>query len=194
MYRYTYTFILLNMQETCESLPISALPDLVAGVVLGLTAENHLEELTACINGGELIVYEIRQGVKDLKAGGIENYLLAIFEFVLIYKQFGDALSDCEHMQDDLRAIEEWGKIFTDLKHLSEKVTYNYMRHKKEFTKDAIAIKADWDAENFFKAGVDISTLLNIAIGPIQESYLLVKFGIDEEAEAVQTYLAYSQF
>ena len=119
------------MQVNYDSLPLSALPDLVAGVVLGLTAENHLEELTTCINGGELIVYEIEKGIEDLKEGGIDNYLLAVFEFALIYEQFGPALSDCENMQDDLRAIEEWGKIFLDLKHLSEKITYNYVRHRK---------------------------------------------------------------
>ena len=96
-------------------------------------------------------------------------------------------------MRDDLAAIEEWATIFLDLKKLSYEITYNFVKNEKQFKKDIVSILADWDAKNYFKTGVDVSGLLTLALGPISESYLLAKFGVEEDV-AVQKYLAYSQF
>ena len=159
-----------------------------------MTAENHLDELETCLNDDTLIAYEINKGIEDLKKGGIENYLLAAFEFVLVYEQFGDALKDCENMQDDLAAIEEWAKIFLKPKELCDELSYNLLKNKEETIKDVHKTMADWEVKNYFNTGVDISTLMMLGLGPIKESYLLMKYGNAEEKLAVQKYLAYLQF
>ena len=183
------------MQENLPSFPIDAAPQLIAGIVMGLTAENHLPEIEKCLDSGELIAYEVERGVADIKKGGLENYVLAAVEFGLVFKQLSGSLKNCEGMQDDIAEIEEWSKIFLDFKELAYKVTYSLTKNRKEAIQDLIHTRADWEAKNYFNTRVDVSTLMTLALGPIAETYLLGKFGVEYEEEvAVQKYLAYLHF
>ena len=181
--------------QDIQLFPADAAPQLIAGIVMGLTAENHLPEIEKCLDDGMLIAEEVNKGISEIKKGGIENYVLAAVEFGLVYKQLGSSLKNCEGMQDDLAEIEEWAKIFLDFKKLSYEVTYNLTKHEKEAIQDLLHTKADWEAASYFNTGVDVSTLMTLALGPIADDYLMTKFGVEAEEEvAVQKYLAYIHF
>jgi len=59
------------------SLPANFDPHMVnftlAGLIYGLTAQNHLAEIEACYTGGSVIDQEIMTAVLEFKAGGWNN-------------------------------------------------------------------------------------------------------------------------
>ena len=115
---------------------ISAGADFAAGLVMGLTAVNHLEEIEACMTGGELMFSEVDKAIADIKDGGLESYLMAAFEFGLVAVQVPEALRTCKSMGDDIAAIESWASIFKDRSALVATVTKHYLFHKKEINGD----------------------------------------------------------
>jgi len=52
------------------SLPLTAVPDFVAGFVYGMVGDNKLTEIEACFQGVEIMEPEIEAGIADLKKGG----------------------------------------------------------------------------------------------------------------------------
>ena len=105
----------LNMNDVaCQNGIVNAGAHFAAGLVFGLTADNHLTEIEACFTGGELMFHEVRTGIADIKKGGWDNDVQAALEFGLVALQVPQALNTCESMGDDLTAIEEWAQIFTD--------------------------------------------------------------------------------
>ncbi len=75
-------------------------------------------------------------------------------------------------MGDDLAAVKSWASIFTDPARLSATVGKHWLFHKNEIKADIGALVADWDAQLFFKSGVDLADTLTLAIGPIEAAYL----------------------
>lgn len=61
-----------------------AIPDLVAGLVFGLTGDNNLTEIEACFQGGELMETEIKTGIADIKQGGWDEDVQAALNFGLV--------------------------------------------------------------------------------------------------------------
>lgn len=41
--------------------------DFIAGFVYGMTGDNHLTEIEACYQGGQLMAQEIEYGIADIK-------------------------------------------------------------------------------------------------------------------------------
>lgn len=74
-------------------------------------------------------------------------------------------------MGDDISAIEEWAKIFTEPEKLAETVGENYLAHHEEATKDIEQEKSDWAAGNDFDAGKDMADLVTLLLGPIEPNY-----------------------
>jgi len=81
-------------------------------------------------------------------------------------------------MKDDLAAIKQWTAIFKDPTALVKTVTKNYLFHQKAIKADIAAVKTDWAADNFFKAGKDIADIAVKAIGPIK-STPAAEYGVD---------------
>lgn len=52
---------------------VTAGADFVAGFVYGMTGDNHLTEIEACYQGGDLMVQEVETGIADIKKGGWDN-------------------------------------------------------------------------------------------------------------------------
>ena len=148
---------------------MTAVPDFLAGFVLGMTADNHLGEIEACVEGGELLSAEIRTGIADIKHGGLEYDLDAVFQFGLMVMQVPHALKTCESMGDDIAAIEQWAQIFKNPKELAARVSKHYLLHKKQIKTDVAALEADWSQALYFRAGVDLADLMTVAVGPIEE-------------------------
>ena len=149
---------------------MKAVPDFVAGFVMGMTGDNHLMEVEHCMEGAELVGAELKQAIKDIREGGLEYDLDAVFQFGLMAMQVPSALKTCESMGDDLAAIKQWADIFRDPKELVQVVTKHYLFHKGQIKTDVAALEADWTQGLYFRAGVDLADLMTVAIGPIEEA------------------------
>jgi len=121
---------------TPAPLPIMAVPDFVAGLVYGLTTEDHLTEIEQCFKGGEFMAKEIEYGISDIKAGGWDEDVQAALEFALVALQVPSALSTCESMKPEIKAIEDWISIVKDPKALIATASKHYLLHKKAVTAD----------------------------------------------------------
>ena len=53
-------------------------------------------------------------------------------------------------MGDDIKAIEEWSKIFANKTKLIETVTKHMLLHKKKIEADIKSAKTDWNSGNFY--------------------------------------------
>ena len=147
----------------------TATADFVAGFVYGMTGDNHLTEIEACFQGGDLMYQEIETGIADIKKGGWDNDTQAALQFGLAILQIPQALNTCENMDQDIAAIESWAQIFTDPAKLSATLAKHYAFHKSEIKADISTLEADWTAKEYFEAGDDLAALMTVAIGPIEE-------------------------
>ena len=71
-----------------------------------------------------------------------------------------------------MKTLEDWAKIFKEPAELIETLTMHWLLHEKAVKKDISAWKADWAADNYFKAGADIADAVTLMIGPIKKEYL----------------------
>jgi hypothetical protein len=145
-----------------------AVPDLIAGLVYGLTGDNNLTEIEACYQGGVLMENEIVAGIAYIKKGGWDYDVQAGLEFGLVALQIPQALHTCEGMGDDIAAIESWAQIFTNPAELAATLSKHYLLHKKEINADIALVTSEWDAAEYFQTGVALAQLLTDAIGPIE--------------------------
>ena len=157
---------------TPTNFDVMAVPDFVAGFVFGMTADNHLSEIEACMTDGELMVDEIESGIASFKKGGKKADIHAIIELGLAVVQIPKALKTCKSMGDNISAIESWAAIFEEPKVLAKTVGKHYLFHGMQMKSDIISIKSDWESANFFKSGVDLAALMNVAVGPIESNGL----------------------
>ena len=147
---------------------LTAGADFVAGFMYGMTGDNHLTEIEACFNGGELMYQEVENGIADIKKGGVDNDVQAALQFALVALQIPQALNTCENMQDDIQAIESWAKIFTNPAELAKKASTHYALHRKQVKADIGALEGDWNSQLYFKAGADLADLMTLVVGPIE--------------------------
>ena len=144
-----------------------AVPDFVAGFIYGMTGDNDLTEIEACWNGNVEMYGEIQKAIGDLEKGGWDNITQGVLELSLVLLQFPQALNTCENMDEDIAAIEAWAQIFTDIPALTADVTKHWLFHKKAIQADAHETEVDWEAGNYFNAGIDAAALMTLAVGPI---------------------------
>ena len=70
--------------EQAYKIEAMAVPDFVAGFVYGMTGDNHLTEIEACYQGGELMYNEIETGIADIKKTGWDNDVQGALNFALV--------------------------------------------------------------------------------------------------------------
>ena len=87
-----------------------AIPDYVAGFIYGMSGDNHLEEIEGCYHGGSSVVSDAQNALKLLEEG---SYTKSAAGFYHVFNEFGDALTSCQNMSDDLAAIQSWATIFS---------------------------------------------------------------------------------
>jgi len=147
------------------------MPHFIGGFMYGMTAENNLDEITACVTGAEMMYPEVEFALAELAKGGWDNEVQAILEFGIVVLQIPQALHTCKNMGDDLAAIGDWSKIFLNPKELTATVTKHYALHRKAIQADIAADKAHWAAEEWWAAGLVTADLMTIAVGPITPVY-----------------------
>ena len=153
---------------TPANVGVMSAADFVAGFMFGMTGQNHLTEIEACYQGGELMVGEIETGVADFKKGGTDNIMQGILEFGLVALQVPQTLTTCKGMDEDVAAIKSWASIFKNPTALAAKISKDMLLHRKEMQADISAVESDWTAGNYFKSGNDLATLMILAFGPIE--------------------------
>ena len=159
--------------------PLNAMPHFLAGLMYGMTAENNLEEIEACFQGGTTMYSEVEFALAELAKGGWDNETQAILEFGIVALQIPQALHTCENMGDDLAAFSEWSSIFLNPAELTKTVTKHYALHRKAIQADIAADKAHWAAEEWWQAGIVTADLLTLAIGPITPVYPTAMLSLD---------------
>ena len=65
------------------NVPVMGVADFVAGFMFGMTGDNHLTEIEACYQGGEVMLPEIESGIADFKSGGWNNDVQGVMQFGL---------------------------------------------------------------------------------------------------------------
>ena len=136
-----------------------------------MIGDNHLDELYTCEHDVDAIVKSV-------------DTLLRLFEekkYDELWSFFGSfsttmmiSLKECSIIGDDVKAIEDWSKIFDDKTKLIETVTEHMLIHKKKIKSDIKAAKTDWNSGDFYQAGEDVADLLTLALGPIEKEQNLV--------------------
>lgn len=74
-------------------------------------------------------------------------------------------------MGDDIAAFGEWASIFLDPAELTKTIGLHLALHRKAIQADIVQDKAQWDAHQWFAAGVTTADLATLAIGPIHPVY-----------------------
>lgn len=74
-------------------------------------------------------------------------------------------------MGDDLKALEEWAAIFKNPTELAATISKHYALHRKAIKADIAADKAQWDAQEYWAAGITTADLATLAIGPVEPVY-----------------------
>jgi hypothetical protein len=67
-----------------EPIPVVAIPPFLAGLVMGLTKENHLEEIKTCGVGAETLLPELEFSMQRIRMGGKNNDIQALFELGIV--------------------------------------------------------------------------------------------------------------
>merc|ERR1712166_625215 len=161
------------LMETVPIVGVSTqgLPKFIGGFVWGMTGENHLEEIEACYQGGDMMFHEIEFALSELHKDGWDSEVQAILEFGIVALQIPESLKNCKNMGDDLAAIKEWASIFTNPAELSETIAKHFALHRKQIKADIADDKAHWAAAEYWAAGATTADLATTAIGPIKPHY-----------------------
>ena len=128
-----------------------------------MTTENHLTELESCWTGGIELEHEVLKSISDFKHGGWDPITQGVLQLLIVALQLPQELHTCTSMEDDLKAIEAWGKQFTDVSALVPELTKHFLIHKKAIFADIDTLKVNLSAEEYFQVGVqaaDIATIL----------------------------------
>jgi hypothetical protein len=110
-----------------------------------------------------------------LDTGGTDFDLQAAINFTLAALNVPVMLNSCENIGDDLHALENWAKIFEEPEKLSKTISKNYLLHRKAIKEDIASFKSDWATQDYFKAGINVADLLTLAIGPIDDTPVMLE-------------------
>ena len=74
-------------------------------------------------------------------------------------------------MGDDIHALEVWASIFLSPGELAAQVAKNYKKNKNLIKADIAIDKAQWEAHQWWAAGITTADLATLAIGPVETHY-----------------------
>lgn len=142
----------------------TAVADFTAGLVFGLTGDNHLTEIEQCFKSTDPMRVDLLKALDDFKH---LNFIAGLQDFGDILLQLPVAFQDCTDMQDDITAIENWATIFKQPLKLTKTVSKNWLVHGVQIEADFQKEQADWAAEDYFTAGKDVADGLVLLVGPV---------------------------
>ena len=151
--------------ENNLGLDLLMLPELAAGFVYGMVGDNHLTEMESCYAGVTPLYGFLETALTDLESFHVIAAIKNIEAFVF---HFQEDVAPCEHMSDDVAAIEAWAQIFKTPKTLATTVAKHYLVHKKAVTADITAVRTDWTNKSYFSVGKDAADLITVLMGSIE--------------------------
>eukprot|EP00352_Strombidinopsis_acuminata_P009243 CAMPEP_0176376836 /NCGR_PEP_ID=MMETSP0126-20121128/28465_1 /TAXON_ID=141414 ORGANISM="Strombidinopsis acuminatum, Strain SPMC142" /NCGR_SAMPLE_ID=MMETSP0126 /ASSEMBLY_ACC=CAM_ASM_000229 /LENGTH=175 /DNA_ID=CAMNT_0017738429 /DNA_START=13 /DNA_END=540 /DNA_ORIENTATION=+ len=143
-----------------------AIPEVLAGLVYGITHHDDLEEIQACMGDSSAIYKDIEQELLLLHGGFAEIIKAVHLGISIIKSDIPEVLHDCENMGDDLAAIGVWASEFKQPVALAKHVFRQVLGHWGEIQTDIGELKSDWEFANYFMFGNDLAEFLDLMIGP----------------------------
>lgn len=134
------------------------------GFIYEFVVGNQLTELEACYTGAEKDLSDIEKAVSDFKN---KEYIRGIMKLKAFASELPTELATCKMSVNDLKAIEEWAKIFEEPKKLVEEITKHLILHEKKIKGDIKLLETDWSAGEYFDAGEEAADIVRIAVGPV---------------------------
>ena len=153
------------IEEDNLELDLLMLPELAAGFVYGMVGDNHLTEMESCYAGVTPLYGFLDAALQDIEAFHFIKAIKNIEAFVFHLKV---DIAPCEHMSDDVQAIETWAQVFKQPKTLATTVAKHYLLHKKAVKADITAVRSDWDNKSYFSVGKDAADLVTVLVGSIE--------------------------
>ena len=158
----------MDILDTMVGIPSpTAVADFAAGLVFGLTGDNHLDEIEKCFKSTDPMRVDLLKAVDDFKH---LHFISGVEDLGDIIWQLPTAFQDCTGMDDDIAAIEAWAEIFHHPITLTETISKNWLVHGTEIEADITKQNADWAAGNYYGAGQDMADALVGLLGPINPS------------------------
>ena len=173
------TALTANMDKDIPlPIPVDKLPDFVAGLINGLVDHNDLPELRKCLTGQEELEKDVAIVITDFKN---KNIIGGIKELgTIITQEIPKDVALCVSLNDDIKRIEDWAKIFSHPFQLIEELVKNMGQHWDEIMTDNAKVLSDMESKQFFAMGDDISQILVALLGKPPKS------GQNFEATSIQ--------
>ena len=87
-----------------------AVPDFVAGFLLGMTGDNQLTKIEACYQGGDRVLMYTKPALSDFMSG---HFFKDIKAAGVVWNKLSSSMHTCKGISDDVTVVEAWAKIFT---------------------------------------------------------------------------------
>lgn len=94
-------------------MPASDIAKFAAGFLYKFVGDNHLAEIEGCAQGGEQIEVQIKTAIADFEKGGPVAIARGIAALKNVLTEIPTEFKTCKAIGQDIKAIEEWAKIFT---------------------------------------------------------------------------------
>ena len=153
--------------------PLDAIPEFTAGLIFGLTGDNHLDEIQHCMQVDQPLIDQAVSALDDFKH---LHAISGLKHVGAIFWALPDAFDACSGMDDDIAAIQEWADIFHHPVRLTNEVSSNWLKHGSKIKKDIAKQQKDWHKGEWYKSGDKMADALVELVGPIRPKQTLEDF------------------
>ena len=153
--------------------PLNAIPDFTAGLIFGLTGDNHLHEIQHCMKVDQPIIDQAISALDDFKH---LHAISGLKHIGAIFWELPNAFDACSDMDADIAAIEDWSQIFHHPIKLTNTVSGNWLKHGTKIKKDIAKQQKHWKNGDYYEAGDKMADALVELLGPIKPKHSLESF------------------
>ena len=141
--------------------------EVIGGILYGISGSEHLDELTACVDGGKGFVDEVEEAFAEITTPGFHNKLDGFKKLSEAIQEMPEVLSACDNMGPDITKLIDTLSVFRHPVLLKNTITYNVGKHKLALGLDVAEAKKDNMKAKYFKYGEDIAAILEVVTQPI---------------------------
>lgn len=141
--------------------------ELIAGIFYEIGIDSSLDDFSHCMSDGYVLEQDISDAVAQFEHGGTLHITKGVRELIDAVHHLPEAFHGCTHMFDDIAAIAEWTAIIAHPAELKQKIERNTALHILKLKKDVSALKEEFAADEYFKAGETIGNILTLELGKV---------------------------
>ena len=141
----------------------------IAGMIYGLVESDDLAEIETCLNNASEIKDDVDIVIADMSSGDKAKIFAGIQELGKIVLALPNDLKDCKSMDEDIKRITAWGAIFDDATVFFTTLMGNVFKNSTKIIADITKCTDDMGKGNYYNAGVDISDMMVLCLGPVPE-------------------------